>query len=106
MWSAASESSPDNGGDLQTGLPWESLHDGQNYQHLPLRLLAVIAAPREAIERVIAKHTVVENVLSNGWLHLIAVEDGTFHRYTQDGCWQLVDSLVRQDSSILDRQAT
>ncbi len=37
-----------NGGDLMTGLPWQSLHDGVNYQHHPLRLLVVLAAPRRS----------------------------------------------------------
>lgn len=83
-----------NSGDLMTGLPWESLHDGENYQHLPLRLLAVIAAPRSAIEQVIAKHSVLENLLTNGWLHLVAVEDQDFYRYTEHQAWESLESDV------------
>jgi len=76
-----------NGGDLMTGLPWQSIHDGERYQHHPLRLLAILAAPREAIEAVLAKHHSVANLLTNGWLHLIAVEDGDFYRYTEQQTW-------------------
>ncbi|MCA9172533.1 MAG: DUF2309 family protein, partial [Planctomycetales bacterium] len=76
-----------NGGDLMTGLPWQSVHDGKEYQHHPLRLLAVLAAPRAAIESVIAKHQLVANLLTNGWLHLIAVEQSDFYRYTEQQTW-------------------
>ncbi len=85
-----------NGGDLMTGLPWESLHNGHDYQHVPLRLLAVIAAPRAMIERVIQKHEVVENLLRNDWLHLIAVEGCSFVRYTGNQCWQELPSGMQQ----------
>ena len=88
-----------NGGDLMTGLPWESLHDGQDYQHVPLRLLALIAAPRTAIERVIANHPVVEHLLTNGWLNLIAVEDESFFRYGTNRSW----IPVRSEAENVDR---
>lgn len=81
-----------NGGDLMTGLPWQSLHTGEAYQHLPMRLQALIAAPRQAIERVIEKHESVANLLTNGWLHLIALDDGVAYRYTEDGDWQMIES--------------
>ena len=80
-----------NGGDLMTGLPWQSLHDGDDFQHHPLRLQAVIAAPRESIERVIAKHELVSNLLTNGWLHLVALDDdGTVFQYTERGDWNAI----------------
>jgi uncharacterized protein YbcC (UPF0753/DUF2309 family) len=77
-----------NGGDLMTGLPWQSIHDGQRYQHHPLRLLAVIAAPRAAIESVIAQHEGVASMLTNGWLQLIAIEDGDYYRFTEQEKWE------------------
>jgi uncharacterized protein YbcC (UPF0753/DUF2309 family) len=76
-----------NSGDLMTGLPWQSVHDGDKYQHHPLRLLAVIAAPRQAIESVIAKHEMIKHLLVNGWLQLIAIEDGVQYRYTEQQTW-------------------
>ncbi len=85
-----------NGGDLMTGLPWQSVHDGQCYQHHSLRLLAVIAAPREAIEEIIAKHKVVSNLVTNGWVQLVAVEDGGFYRYTEQRTW---DELAKATAS-------
>jgi uncharacterized protein YbcC (UPF0753/DUF2309 family) len=87
-----------NGGDLQTGLPWQSLHTGEDFQHLPLRLQSVIAAPRESIDQVIQKHEMVANLLNNGWLHLVAIEDGVAYRYAE-GRWNagsIADSVCLQ----------
>ncbi len=76
-----------NGGDLMTGLPWQSVHDGREYQHHPLRLLAILAAPREAIQAILSKHESVANLLQNGWMQLIAVENGVSYRYTEQQDW-------------------
>jgi uncharacterized protein YbcC (UPF0753/DUF2309 family) len=78
-----------NSGDLMTGLPIQSLHNGNEYQHLPMRLQCIIAAPRESIDRIIAKHELVQNLLDNEWLHLIAIEDGISYRYANSG-WHIV----------------
>ena len=87
-----------NGGDLMTGLPWQSVHDGTRYQHQALRLLAVIAAPREAIEAIIAKHSVVANLVNNGWVQLVAVENGGFYRYTEQRTW---DELTAANATLI-----
>ncbi len=76
-----------NGGDLMTGLPWQSVHDGTRYQHDALRLLAVIAAPAAAIEAIVARHTVLANLLTHGWVQLVAVDGGGFYRYTGQRTW-------------------
>ncbi|MEM6981065.1 MAG: putative inorganic carbon transporter subunit DabA, partial [Planctomycetota bacterium] len=81
-----------NGGDLQTGLPIQSLHrgnqsnvdDSARFQHHPLRLHAVIAAPKDRIVSIISKHELLQNLLHNGWLHLTAVDGGSFYRYEQE----------------------
>lgn len=70
-----------NGGDLRIGLSRQSLHDGLRWMHEPLRLTVVIDAPREAIERVIAKHPVVRQLLDNGWLHLWRFDEDRITRY-------------------------
>lgn len=85
-----------NGGDLQTGLPWQSLHNGEDYQHHPLRLLAVIAAPRQRIEKVIKKHRTLEHLLSNGWLNLVAIDAGQQFQLLSDQTWRVV-SVPTQD---------
>ncbi len=81
-----------NGGDLTTGLPWQSLHDGDELHHEPLRLLCVIAAPRNAVADVIQSNQVVEDLLVNGWLNLIVIENGDFYRHTTKQKWKKVET--------------
>ncbi len=76
-----------NGGDLKTGLPWQSLHTGDSYQHLPMRLQAVISAPLHLIDQVIDKHQSIDDLLTNQWLHLVAIDQGSTYRYV-DGSWE------------------
>jgi uncharacterized protein YbcC (UPF0753/DUF2309 family) len=77
-----------NGGDLMTGLPWQSVHDGQRFQHEPLRLLVVIEAPREVVESILAKHASVRELVDHGWLSLVVLELHQFYRWTSAGVWQ------------------
>jgi hypothetical protein len=71
-----------------TGLPWQSVSDGTQLQHEPLRLLVLIEAPRQSVERVIANHAVVRDLVCNGWLTLVVCEAGGFYRWTAAGTWQ------------------
>jgi uncharacterized protein YbcC (UPF0753/DUF2309 family) len=82
-----------NAGDLRVGLPWQSVHDGERLVHEPLRLNVFIAAPIEAIDRVIAKHREVRELIDNRWLHLFAMNDAGWpsHRYLGGQRW---DSLA------------
>lgn len=78
-----------NGGDLMTGLPWQSVHDGRQFQHEPLRLLVLVEAPRSSLQQIIEKHTIVRKLATNGWLCLMAWENNEFHRWTSSGTWEL-----------------
>jgi uncharacterized protein YbcC (UPF0753/DUF2309 family) len=69
-----------NGGDLRIGLSKQALHDGRNWVHEPLRLTVVIAAKKQCIEAVIAKHTVVRQLVEHGWLHLWQLDNGAVSR--------------------------
>ncbi len=75
-----------NGGDLRIGLTHQSVHDGQRAMHEPLRLTVVIDAPQAAIDTIIAKHAVLQQLLVNDWLHLWRFEEAGFARYRQ-GAW-------------------
>jgi hypothetical protein len=75
-----------NGGDLRIGLPWQSLNDGEHWQHTPLRLTVVIEAPREAIDRVIARHAMVRQLVHNRWLYLMRLDGNCMESY-HDGHW-------------------
>ncbi|MGB5813184.1 MAG: putative inorganic carbon transporter subunit DabA, partial [Polyangiales bacterium] len=80
-----------NGGDLRVGLPWQSLHDGTTYIHEPMKLSVVVEAPIEPIDTLIAKHESVRDLVENGWLHLVAIdESGGASRYLGHGAWERV----------------
>ena len=81
-----------NAGDLQVGLPLQSVHDGQKFVHKPLRLSVFLEAPRAMIERVIADQAGVRELCDNGWIHLIAIEDAgqSFWRYDAVAGWQQI----------------
>jgi uncharacterized protein YbcC (UPF0753/DUF2309 family) len=78
-----------NAGDLKTGLPWQSVHDGRRFIHEPLRLNVFIAAPVAAMNEVIKASQTVRELVDNRWLHLFAVDDGgrVTHRYDTGGDW-------------------
>lgn len=63
-----------NGGDLRIGLPKQSVHDGERWVHTPRRLNVFIAAPRDAIDDVLAKHAKVRALVDNEWLFLSQVD--------------------------------
>jgi uncharacterized protein YbcC (UPF0753/DUF2309 family) len=76
-------------GDLRVGLPWQAVHDGNKYQHEPIKLNVIIEAPKEAMNAVLKKHSSVKDLCDNGWLYLLAMgEDGKIaHRYDGDFTW-------------------
>lgn len=82
-----------NGGDLQTGLPLQSVHDGAKWVHEPLRLHVFIEAPRERIAAILAKHESVRQLVDNGWLLLFAIEDEgeSYYRYQPRQGWEPVE---------------
>ncbi|MBO9413614.1 MULTISPECIES: DUF2309 domain-containing protein [unclassified Ruegeria] len=74
-----------NNGAPRPGLPWQSVHDGNGFQHDPLRLTVVIEAPREAMSNILARHPDVKALFDNGWLHLIAMDDSGQLAWRYDG---------------------
>lgn len=81
-----------NVGDLRTGLPWQSVHDGEQFQHEPLKLNVIIEAPLEAMNTVLDKHESVRQLCDNGWIHLLAMNDQGYisHRYIGDLKWETI----------------
>ncbi|MBV9655016.1 MAG: DUF2309 domain-containing protein [Acetobacteraceae bacterium] len=78
-----------NAGDLRVGLAMQSLHDGRQYVHQPVRLNVIIEAPIEAINKVIAKNEMLRQLADNRWLHLwVMDEEGRVsHRYQKGLTW-------------------
>lgn len=84
-----------NGGDLRTGLPWQSVHTGEDLAHLPLRLNVFIETTPERMDAILAKHAGVRELVENRWLHLHAMQpaaDGglAIAQRQPDGRWQAV----------------
>jgi hypothetical protein len=79
-----------SGGDLQTGLPRQTVMKGEERYHDPLRLLAVIEAPANRIENVIRNHRILQHLFDNRWVNLVALDPGTgaFHRYLPGIAWE------------------
>jgi len=80
-----------NGGLLRPGLPWQAVHDGAELRHDPLRLTVMIEAPKEAIAGVLERHDDVRALFDNGWLHLLALEEGRIAgRYRRGLEWEVL----------------
>lgn len=78
-----------NGGTLRAGLPWQGVHDGERPAHEALRLTVMVEAPVAALSEVLRKHDSVRALFDNGWLHLLALEDGLIvARYRRDLSWE------------------
>lgn len=79
-----------NGGLLRTGLPWQSVHDGEALTHEPLRLSVLIEAPRKAITDILERHPEVRALFDNRWLHLFALDERgrMAWRYAGDLGWE------------------
>ncbi len=81
-----------NGGDLRIGLPQQSLHDGSTWRHQPVRLNVYIDAPKNDINAIILKHSMVKDLIENQWLCLFQwdTESNTIWRYSK-GAWDKVN---------------
>jgi len=84
-----------NGGTLRAGLPLQSVHDGQDMVHEPLRLSVCIEAPVEAMTAILEKHAGVRALFDNRWLHLFALgaTGELAWRYMGNLEWERVDGL-------------
>jgi uncharacterized protein YbcC (UPF0753/DUF2309 family) len=79
-------------GDLRVGLPMQSVHDGEHYQHEPLKLNVIIEAPLKAMNDILSSHKGVKDLCDNGWIQLLAMdEEGKVsHRYAGDLQWDVL----------------
>lgn len=78
-------------GDLRTGLARQSVMNGDQPYHEPLRALVVVDAPRERISRILKKHINVSQLFDNEWAHLVAVDresEEVFYKYIPKKGWE------------------
>jgi uncharacterized protein YbcC (UPF0753/DUF2309 family) len=77
-------------GDLQVGLPWQSVAAGDHPYHEPMRLLAVVEAPRARLAALLARNATLRQLLDHGWITLLVCDpdSGAFLRYDPVAGWQ------------------
>ncbi|WP_431943468.1 putative inorganic carbon transporter subunit DabA [Micromonospora marina] len=66
-----------SGGDLRVGLPLQSVDDGARPAHDPLRLLAVVHAPRHLVDTVLGRNPALRQLVDGGWMSLTVVDPHT-----------------------------
>ncbi len=83
-----------NRSDLLVGLPWQSVHDGRDYVHEPMRLTAIVEAPLVRINAILGAHEELRESIEKGWIQLIAwdASRGRFHRFRgAEAGWEILD---------------
>lgn len=62
-------------GDLRIGLPLQSVAIGDRLLHDPLRLLAVVQAPRSRIGRIIDRNPALRDLVAGEWIGVVARDE-------------------------------
>ena len=78
--------------DLCVGLPVQTVLDGEQPYHEPMRLFVIIEAPRERISMIISRHNILKRLIGNQWINLVALDPITkefFFHHSQEN-WQLI----------------
>ena len=60
--------------DLRTGLAWQTVANGSQPFHEAMRLLTLVEAPRERIDKILSNQHHLRQLYDNEWLRLIAIE--------------------------------
>jgi uncharacterized protein YbcC (UPF0753/DUF2309 family) len=63
-----------DGSDLRIGLPWQSVHDGENWRHEPMRLAVLIDAPQERIDLALERTPALATLVRNQWLSMTSLQ--------------------------------
>lgn len=85
-------------GDLRIGLPLQSVHNGERFEHLPQRLNVVIDAPLEAINSILEKHENIKQLCDHSWikLHRLDESGNISHTYQYNCEWESADKVEEQ----------
>lgn len=59
-----------NGGDLRQGLAWQSVHNGTEFVHRPIRLQVIVDAEDDAIRAALGNAPDFHSLVQHGWVTL------------------------------------
>jgi len=78
---------------LQMGFPLQTVNNGAIHYHEPIRLLAVIEQTPSVLSSIIKKHSILQQLLHNQWLTLVALDHNNFefYRYNPDQTWEKIN---------------
>ncbi len=78
--------------DLRTGLPLQTVMEKGKPHHAPVRLIAVVEAPLEMVDKVVKKVYHIRMLLTNGWINMVVLdpEERKTYRYIS-GRWQALE---------------
>ena len=76
--------------DLCVGLPVQTVFDGEKPYHEPMRLFVIIEAPLKMIATIISRHTILQRLTGNQWLHIVALdpESMEFFLFQSNNHWK------------------
>ncbi|MGC4097645.1 MAG: Na-translocating system protein MpsB [Nitrospira sp.] len=79
--------------DLRLGLARQTVMNNEEPYHEPMRLLTIVETPRSRLEKLIARHEVLQHFYHNQWVHLVALDptDGLWYRYRPNGVWDVIE---------------
>lgn len=84
--------------DLRTGLPIQSMANGDSTYHEPLRLFVAVEAPRDRILEIVERQPVLKQLCDNEWIHLLAIDydgDKELYRYRANQGWLDLESYAK-----------
>ena len=87
--------------DLRTGLAWQTVMNGERPFHEAMRLLTLVEAPRQHIDKIIGTQRHLRHLYDNAWLHLIAIEpeEGAYYRYVPRQGWERLEISRHENSN-------
>ena len=75
-----------NGGDLRLGLAWQSVHDGDDFVHKPVRLSVIIEADEDTIKKALSQAADFNQLFQHQWLAVYRLtETGQLLAVTRSG---------------------
>jgi uncharacterized protein YbcC (UPF0753/DUF2309 family) len=89
--------------DLRTGLPAQTVLDGGQPYHQPMRLITLIEAPLEHARKAVEGVVAVKRLVRNGWIRLLVVDPEASTTYLYDnGEWLRQAATGRNDVPLFE----